>query len=409
MKKVIYNILNIMIIILAGLFLYYSDTIYTEFYAGRFSGLKTMIEYIPVFLMLAGIFMAAHFNRTRVVFLNLILIPAYLIYLRAGLTQQDMFLLLIFIILNYIFMRIFSEKGIFTIHGSIRILFIIFEIAVFIFIRSEYGNYLKKNIEMLPALTPEQIYVIISVVMTALLASVILFGRKSYQPFFSKATSISLIIITGSISYIMLNRISWGLRQFIYTSIFSFQALIMMSAIYLSTWNRVFTDELTGLLNRRALDESLPKLGKIYSVTMMDIDHFKDFNDTYGHQAGDDVLVHVAGILQSTTFGKKYRYGGEEFSVISPGKISDQVFEHVDEFRAKLAKSPLRLRRAKKKSQIGKKVTVTASLGIASATEFMTDPVDVIKAADGALYRAKKNGRNRVEVERRKKRRKKKK
>ncbi|MFA5480705.1 MAG: GGDEF domain-containing protein, partial [Candidatus Muiribacteriota bacterium] len=102
---------------------------------------------------------------------------------------------------------------------------------------------------------------------------------------------------------------------------------------------------------------------------------------------------------------KCFRYGGEEFSVITSGKNYEEVLPQAEKFRQAVESSPFILKRAKTKTQIGKKVAVTMSLGIATAFDTTIHPLEIIKMADGALYRAKKNGRNRSEVERRKKKR----
>ena len=102
---------------------------------------------------------------------------------------------------------------------------------------------------------------------------------------------------------------------------FSASCIILLHAIIKMYWSRVYIDELTDIPNRRALDESLATIDGIYCIAMIDIDHFKKFNDTYGHDIGDQVLQMVAArIKQSVSAGKAYRYGGEEFSILFPGK-----------------------------------------------------------------------------------------
>jgi diguanylate cyclase (GGDEF)-like protein len=229
-------------------------------------------------------------------------------------------------------------------------------------------------------------------------------GKKK-EKYLSNSFLITTLIATLCFITILKTNPESQFRIFLFSITFIIHSVIIIASLYFSTWDKVFTDELTGLLNRRALDETLHKLGKTYSITMMDIDHFKNFNDTYGHQAGDDVLKHTSNILQKTSFGKCYRYGGEEFSVITSGKTYEDIHEKAESFRKTLEKTPFKLKRAKKPNQIGKKVSVTVSLGIASSTQFRTNPLEVIQAADMALYRAKKNGRNCIEIEKRAKKR----
>jgi diguanylate cyclase (GGDEF)-like protein len=135
---------------------------------------------------------------------------------------------------------------------------------------------------------------------------------------------------------------------------------------------------------------------------MIDIDHFKKFNDTYGHQAGDEVLQFVAKKFQTCKTGTTYRYGGEEFCIIFNGKNGEQIISEVDTIRRNIEGSSLILSNAKNPKKKGKRVSVTISAGVASSSQFISNPADVIKLSDGALYRAKKKGRNRVEIEKRK-------
>jgi GGDEF domain-containing protein len=141
---------------------------------------------------------------------------------------------------------------------------------------------------------------------------------------------------------------------------------------------------------------------------MLDVDHFKKFNDTYGHDTGDDVLKMVASRLMKTQGGAKvYRFGGEEFTIVFKGKYTEDCEAHVEEVRELIAEYEMILRdqdsrpddnkqgRKKRGSADSKKktVSVTASFGVADSRS-ARNPTDVIKLADDALYKAKKAGRN---------------
>jgi diguanylate cyclase (GGDEF)-like protein len=159
-------------------------------------------------------------------------------------------------------------------------------------------------------------------------------------------------------------------------------------------------DPLTNLFNRRYLEETLQRelhraqrLSSPVSLIMMDIDHFKNINDTYGHKVGDEVLTKIGSLL------KKYyrksdaacRFGGEEFIVILPEMSLDIAIRRAEQIRAAAAALPL--------SYQGKGIKgVTISLGVASFPQHGKSMQEVISAADQALYRAKNLGRNRVEV-----------
>ena len=138
---------------------------------------------------------------------------------------------------------------------------------------------------------------------------------------------------------------------------------------------------------------------------MLDIDHFKKFNDTYGHDIGDQVLKLVAAKMSGVKGGGKiYRYGGEEFTVVFPRKTAEQSIPELETLRENIATYDMVIRNPKrtdKKSRKGKQpsdnktVNVTVSIGVAQRTAKQTFD-EALKNADLALYRAKKKGRNNV-------------
>lgn len=159
------------------------------------------------------------------------------------------------------------------------------------------------------------------------------------------------------------------------------------------------TDGLTGLANRKAFDDEFDRVlqsaaahNSIFTLLMLDIDHFKSFNDNFGHQVGDQVLRLVARTLKDSIKGKDFaaRYGGEEFSIILP---------ETDLAGAVIVGNALRKAVASKdviNRSTGKILgRITMSVGVAEYTGEKT-PDELIERADGALYTAKHNGRNQV-------------
>lgn len=154
------------------------------------------------------------------------------------------------------------------------------------------------------------------------------------------------------------------------------------------------TDALTGLANRRAFDEELARRyldfqrhGPPFSIIMVDVDHFKRFNDTYGHQAGDEVLRSVAKILRqnSREADMVARYGGEEFAVVCPGASADSVKVRADRLRRAVA--------SKSFSFGAEQVCVTVSMGIAQLRDGETGCA-LVERSDAAMYASKQAGRN---------------
>ncbi len=186
---------------------------------------------------------------------------------------------------------------------------------------------------------------------------------------------------------------------------FASGSLTMIVALLETSYRMAYHDELTQLPSRRALNEALMKLPGSYTIAMVDVDHFKKFNDTYGHEAGDQALRLVASRLAYVTGGgKAYRYGGEEFAVMYPGKTSEEVFVYLDRMRRLIEQSVFvvrgkeRRKSSKGKARGGKEVKkethVTVSIGLASSNGDGIAPAEVMRAADQALYRAKSKGRN---------------
>lgn len=208
------------------------------------------------------------------------------------------------------------------------------------------------------------------------------------------------------------------------TTYWTAAACILATAVIENSYLLAYHDELTTLPSRRAFNDALMRLKHPYSIAVVDIDHFKRFNDTYGHDTGDQVLRLVAANLASVSGGgQAYRCGGEEFNLLFAGKTTAEVRPHLEQLRETIEKAEFRVRgedrrqaprgpdrrnqriRARKGDAIRQLIerkassalSVTVSIGVASAGE-KSSPQAVLESADKALYRAKANGRNRVET-----------
>ncbi|MHB8666323.1 MAG: GGDEF domain-containing protein [Burkholderiales bacterium] len=184
---------------------------------------------------------------------------------------------------------------------------------------------------------------------------------------------------------------------------------ILLVSLLQESHRLAFRDELTGLPSRRALEERLHGLGPVHAIAMLDVDHFKQFNDTHGHDIGDQVLRLVAARLaQAPGGGTAYRYGGEEFCILFPEMRLADALPHVERVCADIAGYQMAVRRddRPKDAETGtrlrslrsaeKTLSVTVSIGVAEPDEQLAKPAEVLRAADQALYRAKQGGRNRV-------------
>jgi len=149
-------------------------------------------------------------------------------------------------------------------------------------------------------------------------------------------------------------------------------------------------DELTGLYNRRYFNDAIQReverfkrFGQVFSLIMLDVDHFKRFNDTYGHLAGDEALKTVAGALRETarTFDHVVRYGGEEFTLILPHTDAEQAVAAAERLRRAVENRPVTVQDLS--------VALTVSLGVATFPENAINARELLSRADEALYEAK--------------------
>ncbi len=198
--------------------------------------------------------------------------------------------------------------------------------------------------------------------------------------------------------------------QFVSSTMFSLSGVLMMLYLITASHEMAFNDRLTQLPGRHALDIDMRSLGRKFTIAMIDIDHFKSFNDTYGHDTGDDVLKLVASRIRLIK-GKArvYRYGGEEFTVLFKGKSAQEALEYLEQLRIDIEQYDLVLRDTdtrpkndkngvkKRSGQRNKSVNITVSMGVCDSYTERKEHA-AIKRADEALYEAKKAGRNCVKI-----------
>ena len=201
----------------------------------------------------------------------------------------------------------------------------------------------------------------------------------------------------------------WMELRGVHSAFMAAAGAILIVSLLEESHSLAFRDTLTGLPGRRALEERLRSLGGRYTIAMVDVDHFKKFNDTHGHDVGDQVLKLVAARLAEVGGGgRAYRYGGEEFAVLFPRATVEEAMPHLDALRQSVEEYRMAIRAPDRPKSgedgtlrrgaggSGKFVSVTVSIGASSPGGRRRTPSQVLKAADQALYRAKQSGRNRV-------------
>ncbi len=314
----------------------------------------------------------------------------------------DRFSIVAFLIpLNVAVFSFLKERGIFSSWGLLRIGFLLAQIAAsFWLVQEGQSDTLAQMTKTrVPALSFHWMSGIPQCAVLAFVIALAILGIRQRNSKTSQDVSFIGVLFA---MYIVLHNLHKPLLAAIF---FATAGIILIVSIIRDSYSMAFTDELTGLPSRRALKQDMMKLGFHYAIAMLDVDHFKKFNDTHGHDTGDEVLKLVASIIKDVSGGgKAFRYGGEEFTLLFPGKTVTEAIPHLEELREKIAKRGFTKRStgrskssAKSRSQsgrAGKQLFVTVSMGISQKSEKYKKPDEVMKAADSALYRAKKKGRN---------------
>lgn len=295
------------------------------------------------------------------------------------------------------------ERGLFTPGGIARIIFILVQpLAVYLLLRMEPGlfqhlshQFIKyPRLDNLPLTQP--VLLANGTVLLVFFTGALLGRSPITRGFFWSLVATLLAFIAKDSGHSA-------------TLYYSGAGLIIIVAVIETAYAMAFQDELTGLPARRALNAALPGLGRRYAIAMLDIDFFKKFNDRFGHDVGDQVLCMVASHLRRVGGGgKPFRYGGEEFTILFAGKTREEAMLLLEELRQDIEASRFGLRgknrpkkppkKLKKTRVQPKTVSVTISIGVAEPDSHSCKPASVMKAADQALYRAKKRGRNRIAI-----------
>jgi GGDEF domain-containing protein len=227
---------------------------------------------------------------------------------------------------------------------------------------------------------------------------------------FSRRTKVEQGLLWALVAmFLGLNQLAGGPEAAASDALFFYSGtagLILVFAVLEHGYDIAYRDELTGLPGRRAFNNVMEQLGGTYAIAMCDVDHFKRFNDTYGHDVGDQVLKMVAAKLsQVGGGGRAFRYGGEEFLVVFRGCSAKEAEPFVESLRRSIAdtgfilrgpdrpaSTPLPARETTPSS--GTRVEISISIGIAERSTRHSTPELVLDAADATLYRAKEAGRN---------------
>lgn len=374
---------------------------------------RELALFSPYLVVVVGMSLSFAFGRGRVFFILLlqgIFYWSFRTYLQNGINGfapqvvfQSLCLLLPLNITLFSFIR---ERGVMTVSGRMRFIFLALQAAMVAWIiryQHDYSDlplFLSAKFLHFPFISdltlPQPALLLI--VAGILLIFIRAFTRQS--PIDSGLLG-SLVAVAVACN--------WLASTDVPLVFISAAALILSVSVLQDSHNMAYRDDLTGLPSRRALNEQMLGVGRQYVIAMLDVDHFKSFNDSYGHDVGDQVLKMVAKKMAAVKGGgKAYRYGGEEFTILMPRKKMAEAIPFLEEVRKNIATYQLVLRGndRPKEAKEGKKlrasergdksVSVTISIGVAESSDSLRSAEEVLKAADKALYRAKSKGRNQL-------------
>ena len=387
--------------------LFFSLTFFALVYYGvvksQIYWLKQIVIIEPLLLVFLAVIIvfASYFNRSRLAFLSML----WLIYygsLSFTLAWSNWLAvhgdwLMLFGCFCILLLSMIKDRGVVSIHGFYRLVFIaIAGGAAYLWLSTN-----EAIITLLQSLTNIDSFKKYLLIELPIILSVVLSLWRTVKraDLVTSAIFISLLV--------------WILHHYQQTNLPISLLLMLLSVHYLfviviDAYFLAYRDDLTALPSRRALNQLALSLGRKYTVAMLDIDHFKKFNDTYGHDIGDQVLKLVAAKIGKVKGGgKAFRYGGEEFTIVFPSKTIEQALPELEAVRQAIQdykiviRHPQRKTKQQRSSKKGvknadfKTVNVTISIGVAIRGDKQGFE-QALKCSDQALYKAKKTGRNKV-------------
>lgn len=375
---------------------------------------QELVVLSPYLITMLGMFVSVHFHRARP-FMALLILGLFFwcsrTYLSAATIEPALnplyqgFVLLL--PLNMLMFTLMRERGLLSAVGRIRFIFLVLQAA------AAYWFFSRHFYDILPFIarsyTGQPFISGLAVPQPALLSGSICFVAIALLALRRQSPIDSGMLGALAAFFIACN---WLTDRDINAAFCASGALIITLSVLRDSYNMAFRDDLTGIPSRRSLNENLHGLGRRYTIAMLDVDHFKRFNDTYGHDVGDQVLKMVARKMAAVGGGgKAFRYGGEEFTILFSGRQAADALPHLEDLRIAIADYRLALRNSdrpkdKRKGKVqrgsgsgqgeGAYASVTVSIGVAENGGDLKSTAEVMKAADKALYRAKNGGRNQV-------------
>lgn len=371
--------------------------------------LSTFLPVWPYVVAALGVALGWRFQRSRLLLTLLVLTlsqPKVVAVFAPSFTPFALALIEVALPVNLLWLAFLSQRHLLSVANLLSVVFIVGQGAAVWFAHHFYApqcwTFLKYNPFNGPIfdLLPQVVFSSMRpVTIAAFLLTFVCFTLALWwRPTMERGAQVWMLIS------VVLSQRATGDEALFYTATAAF---ILIVALLETSHSMAFRDDLTGLHSRRALNEYLQGLSGCYTLAMVDIDHFKQVNDTHGHDIGDQVLKMVSSCLSKVSGGgKAFRYGGEEFTLVFSGKSREQVLPHLEVLRTTIENSVFSLRSKPRPKKKPKKVArrkassptlhVTVSMGVAEHLERKQTAEQVVKQADSALYKAKHGGRNQV-------------
>ncbi|MFA0811386.1 GGDEF domain-containing protein [Microbulbifer epialgicus] len=350
------------------------------------------------FLLLGAALLLSFFYRSSWVALAALLLLVFLGIDRLGLLigrEQDLPLYMGLIAINLMLFICCRDRSVLSFFGMAWLLALTSQGVGLLGLQEYYGALSQKfSLPHLPDWLP--VYAGASPPLPLMMCMAASFGAFLLLGLYPGPTAMGLFSCTVLVLYGV-----WSELPMVVLA--STAGFLLIASLLGTSYELAFRDELTGVRSRRAFRYQMLTPSRHYCIAMIDIDYFKKLNDRFGHQVGDQVLRMVASQIARCSRGSVFRYGGEEFALVIPGRDRAAAERELESMREKIATYPMRLRSAGRvgdrrvlglKFRSGQLIKVTVSIGLAQRGKQLKKPESVLKAADQALYKAKRNGRN---------------
>lgn len=375
-------------------------------------------RFMPHMMLLLCFVLGACFHQSRISFMSLFMAALILLVSNAAFTKPDdmklhslvLLATLYFPVLVVVFYHM-KEQGIMSAQGYLKIAIVLSALAVLLLvpkIPSLTGLFNNSSGVMFRPVSRWLAVPLIGVIAISFSIPLLLIRRAHESPSTGPLLVVCMLYVFMGMN---LRGTLWPPEsaQSAFVLLNTGACIVMIWIVLESAWRHANIDELTQLPGRRALKLRMDRLSRRYGLAIVDIDHFKKINDKYGHDTGDQVLRYIASQMRKCDVGHVYRYGGEEFVVVSSTSDIKEFASELDDMRDTIAGRPFGVRglnRPKKAKKAQKdrgtgsteSIKVTVSVGVAVVGEKYDSPQVVLQAADKALYRAKRAGRNRVKL-----------